>query len=74
MPQACPICGDEIESEGDHDDFHFGSDDDGDQVEVVCLFIEGARKDRLACGGDPDTSTWSPEREDVNCSRCLATM
>lgn len=73
MTAVCAICGDAVDDDQEFDHGHFSSGDDEDD-EMVCLFVEGARKDRLACGRDPDSNTWSPDPSDVNCTGCRAAM
>lgn len=74
MPsEACPICGDEVDSDDNDGHGHFDSEDGPeDDVEVVHYLISGVRKDKLACGGDADSEPASSGWDDVNCSRCLA--
>ena len=72
--EACPICGEEADADKIDSHGHFSSDDEGDDEGMVHLVIDGTRKDKLACGDDPDQHTWSPENGDVNCSTCRAAM
>ena len=75
--ESCPICGEEADADELDPHGHFSSgDDDYDDGEYVHMLILGARKDRTACGEDPETCYGgsSSNAGDVNCPECLAAM
>ncbi len=77
VSESCPICGEEADADEIDPHGHFSGDDEDDEAEdIVHLLILGLRKDRTACGEDPDDSSdgASTNEGDVNCARCRAAM
>jgi hypothetical protein len=75
--ESCPICGEEADADEIDAHGHFSGDDEDDEdEEIVHLLILGLRKDRTACGLDPDdiSSGASTNEGDVNCAGCRAAM
>ena len=78
MPsESCDICGEEADAD-EIDPHHHFSDPEPDEDEdvLVHLLILGIRKDRTACGADPDEGSdgASTHAESVNCPECRAEM
>lgn len=76
--ESCPICGEEADADeiDPHGHFSDEDEDDEDDEDIVHLLILGMRRDRTACGEDPDDSSGgaSTNEGDVNCARCRAAM
>lgn len=76
--ESCPICGEEADADEIDPHGHFSSDDEPDddyENLVIHLLILGPRKDRMACGEDPDEVDGASTHEgSVNCPKCRALM
>lgn len=74
--ESCPICGEEVDEHEDDPHGHFSTDDESDDPggDEVHLLILGLRKDKLACGEDPETNNGTTHEPSVTCATCRATL
>lgn len=73
--ESCSICGEEADADEVDPHGHFSGDDEQNE-DIVHLLIHGTRRDKTACGEDPDDigGGASTHEGSVNCVRCRAAL